>query len=128
MDLIIGAPIEDKSPVIGNNAPSRKLSLTPPLELDVGVVVVVVLVSVTEVLGWQATIQIVVTVASRARQSVEKNLLVMVAMNYDHIYKVAVIVSATVSVTVILRQTRGLSPLLSIPYKSHVIHHWSTPS
>jgi hypothetical protein len=51
MDLIIGAPIEDKSPVIGNNAPSRKSSLTPPLELDVGVVVVVVLVSVTEVLG-----------------------------------------------------------------------------
>jgi hypothetical protein len=48
MDLIIGAPIEDKSPVIGSNAPKRKLSLTPPLppELDTGVLVVVVLVAV----------------------------------------------------------------------------------
>jgi hypothetical protein len=39
----------------------------------------------------------VVTVASSARQSVEKNLLVMVTMDYDHIYEVAVIVSAKVS-------------------------------
>jgi hypothetical protein len=42
--------------------------------------------------------------ASNARQSVEKNLLVMVAINYDHLFcKVAVIVS----VTVLLRQTRA---------------------
>jgi hypothetical protein len=91
----MGAPIEDRSPVIGSNAPNRKVSLTPPLpELVAGDVVGGDLESVTVVLGWQATIQIVVTVASRARQSVEKNLLVMVAMDYDHIYEVVVIVSA----------------------------------
>ncbi|WP_258040633.1 hypothetical protein [Pseudanabaena sp. BC1403] len=96
--MIIGEPIEDRSPVIGNNAPKRKVSLTPPPpELVAGDVAEVVLESVTVVLGWQATIQIVVTVASRARQSVEKNLLVMVTMDYDHIYEVAVIVSAKVS-------------------------------
>ena len=59
----------------------------------VGDVAVLGLEPVSGVLGWQATIQIVVTVASKARQSVEKNLLVMVAMNYDHVDKVAVIVS-----------------------------------
>jgi hypothetical protein len=40
----------------------------------------------------------VVTVASTARQSVEKNLLVMGTMNYDDVYQIAVIVSLTVSV------------------------------
>jgi hypothetical protein len=49
MDLIIGAPIEDKSPVIGSSAPKRKVSLTPPLPelVEVGVV----LDSVDGVLG-----------------------------------------------------------------------------
>ena len=84
IDFTIGAPIEDKSPVAGSTAPIRRVSLTPPPLRD----------PVDVALGWQATIQIVDTTASKARQSVEKNLLVMVTMDYDHIYEVAVIVSA----------------------------------
>ena len=80
---------------MGNRAPKRNVSLMPPLPEPVdavGELAGLAPVGVV-VLGWQATIQIVVTVASKARQSVEKNLLVMVTMNYDHVYKVAVIVS-----------------------------------
>jgi hypothetical protein len=95
MELIMGAPIDDRSPVIGNNAPRRSVSLTPPEpELDVLVVVLVLFAVLVAFSGldWHATIQIAVTVANKARQTIEKNLLVMVAINYDHICKVAVIV------------------------------------
>jgi hypothetical protein len=54
------------------------VSLAPPLLPDAGAVVVLLLV--TLLLGWQAAIQIVVTVVSKTKQSDEKNLLVMVAM------------------------------------------------
>lgn len=40
MDLIIGAPIDERSPVAGNNAPKRRLSFTPPPPEPVVVVAV----------------------------------------------------------------------------------------
>ncbi|MFN9840643.1 MAG: ribonuclease III domain-containing protein, partial [Pseudanabaena sp.] len=55
-----------------------------------------------------------VTVASKAIQSTEKNLLVMVTMNYDHVDKVAVIVSAKLmSSTIDPRRQRELVRLLA---------------
>ena len=53
MDLIIGAPIDDRSPVAGRTAPKRRVSLTPPDPEPVtgAVVLAVGLESVTVVLG-----------------------------------------------------------------------------